>query len=160
MRMIRFLLLFVAVLGLPALAQAQVVAARTTLSSAITETATTLVVASATGFTVNNPLIIGNEVMTITAISGTTITVRRSQMGTVEQAQVSGAAVVTGASNHFQTADPDWNAACTRGQGDAAYSPWINVRTGTFWICDNGAVTDWSGTRLPVITNSSRPTSF
>ena len=112
----------------------------TTLSGSITDTATTLVVASAaasTGSTFGAPaanqcLYIGRELMTITAISSTTFTVRR---GTVNRASHLNAAIIhTGPCNQFKVTDPT-NVA---GYQDCTLYvlPWINARTGDTWWCD------------------------
>lgn len=66
----------------------------TTLNGAITNTATSLVVASATGAPAPNFRIrIDNEIMLVTAVAGTTWTVSRGQEGTTAAAHSSGATV-------------------------------------------------------------------
>lgn len=66
----------------------------TTLNGAITASAGSLVVASATGFAINDYLQIDSEVMLVTNIAGTTFTVTRAQGGT-EGVAHSNAATIT-----------------------------------------------------------------
>lgn len=142
-------------------AHAQTMANSTTLSSAVTNSATTIVVASATGFTVGNYLyIIGsNEAMRIRVISGTTITVLRGQLGTAARAHPSSAVVITGAVNHFKNFDPDFNGICVAGSAtpglNADYQPWVNVFTGTVWHCPVAGSAAWVGTQRANITFNS-----
>ncbi len=67
-------------------------AGRSTLSSSMDSSQTTLVVASATPFpTINNFRVrVGNELMKVTAVSGTTFTVTRGQEGTSASSHPSG----------------------------------------------------------------------
>ena len=132
---------------------AQTIATNTTLSAAITSTATTVRVASATGFTVGNYLYTGYEEMQITSVSGTTIGVLRGQGGTPARAHASSDVVVTGGIGHFQTHDPDFKAACTRGTGQASVQPYVNVLTGNIWVCTLTSV--WAGTNTAPITWNS-----
>ena len=69
----------------------------TTLSSAVTVNDTSIVVASATGFTAGNVVVIDQEVMKVTQpyTSGTTIGVLRGRDGTATAAHKSGAMVTT-----------------------------------------------------------------
>jgi hypothetical protein len=58
----------------------------TTLSAALTSSALTLTVASATGITANTTVLkIDNEILGVSSVSGTTIGVRRGQQGTRAQ---------------------------------------------------------------------------
>lgn len=77
-------------------------AAVTTLSGSITNSQTTLVVASASGFPAsgNFRIRIGNEIMLVTGVSGTTFTVTRGAEGTASDAQTSGVNV-----NYYLTAE-------------------------------------------------------
>lgn len=140
---------------------------RTTLSANASESATTIQVASATGFSVGNKIWIDFEQLHIVAISGTTITVRRGDNGTAARAHDSGDAAWTGAATggptgagHFNTRDPDFGEDCVRAQGQATHLPWINVRSGWMWSCDNGSTGDWTATVKPSLTVNSEPTSF
>jgi len=133
-------------------------ATSTTLSAAVNYQQTVITVASATGFTVNNYLyVIGsNEAMRIRAISGTSITVLRGQLGTQAKAHPNSAVVVTGVVNHFKNTDPDFNGICTVGNAspglDASYGPWINVFTGAVWHCPIAGNAAWVGTQRANIT--------
>jgi len=74
----------------------------TTLSAGITAEDTSLTVASATGLTVGDYLRIGNELMFIDAISGTTVTVTRAQCGTTAIVHSGGATVTLINEDGFQ----------------------------------------------------------
>lgn len=151
------------VLGLcatPARAQGWVQATSTTLSAAITNAQTTMVVASATGFTVGNYayLVGSNELVRIRVVNGTTITILRGQSGTFARAHPSAALVLTGVVNHFKQVDPDFNGICSIGNAtpglDGTYEPWVNVLNGNIWHCPttSGA---WAGTYRGNITFNS-----
>ncbi|HEX6038911.1 hypothetical protein [Longimicrobium sp.] len=79
---------------------------RTTLSSAVVVADTSIVVASATGFAADRIVRIDQEFMVVqkSYSSGTTIPVRRGQLGTKNVAHVASAGVVVG------TAADDWDA--------------------------------------------------
>lgn len=141
-------------------ASAQVVATRTTLAANAAATDPTITVTSGTGFTVGNMVWVDFEQMRITAVNGAVITVTRGQNGTAAQAHDNTDGVITGAGDHFHTNPPDTGADCTRGSGQAAYSPWIDVRSGWIWVCDNNITADWSGTLKSHKTVDSEPTSF
>lgn len=151
------LLILLAIVGLWAVPiGAQVIATmstNTTLSAAMNASQTTMLVGSATGFTVGNFAWTGLEVVRITSVSGTTIGVQRGQMGTVSRGHASSQIVVTGAAQHFQQTDPDTKAACTAGSGQAGWLPWINVTTGNVWVCTLGSV--WVGTNTQPLTWNS-----
>ena len=139
--------------------QAQTTMTTTTLSANQAADANVMSVTSATGFTVGNFIWVDSEQQQITAITGTAISVRRAQNGTLARAHDNSDRVYTGAANHFQTSDPDYGADCTRGAGTAAYMPWINVRTGNFWVCRAESST-WNGTNAATLTFDSRPAQF
>jgi hypothetical protein len=163
MRTIRYILLAVA-LALGALpASAQTIISRTTVSAAVSATAQSIVVASATGFTVGNFAWLDMEAVQITSVSGTTIGIQRGQIGTAARAHASGRAILTGNIQHFQQTDPTTlNGTCSRGVGEAAYSPWINVRTGVISLCGQSSAggTTWTQTVTAPLTLNSIPTSF
>lgn len=160
-RLTTYVLMLLALLALTVLpASAQTQATSTTTTAAVTNSQTTIPVSSNTGFTVGNYLyVIGsNEAMRIRAISGTTITVLRGQLGTAARAHPSSATVVTGAINHFKNIDPDFNGTCSVSGSstpglDASYLPWINVFTGTVWHCS--LANAWVGTSRANITFNS-----
>ena len=142
-------------------ASAQFTAAtKTTLSAAVTYGATTITVASATGFTVDNYVYTDGELMRIRAISGTTITVTRGQSGTMQRAHRTSRSVYTGNLAHFQSRDPDYGATCTDGTAaagamgtNAVYQPWVNILTGTEWYCQSTG--RWGGFNVMPITWAS-----
>lgn len=72
--------------------------ATTTLSAAVAVTDTSIIVASATSFAIDNRIIIDGEEMRVTKAytSGTTIPVLRGQNGTATTAHASGAGVMQG----------------------------------------------------------------
>ncbi len=119
---------------------------QTSLSAAITQTATRFNVAAATG--INAPSYTSGlagsslyvvdpgqnygELMTVTAISGTTVSVSRTTGPATPH--VSGAMVlVATAPNWFYTTNP--HGACTTASVYA--SPWVNVNTGEQWLCSS-----------------------
>ena len=116
----------------------------TSLSAAINATQTQIVVASATG--INAPSFssglagsalyvveVGQttgEEMTVTSISGTTVSVRRTTGRTTAHASGAQVLVATNA-NWFKTKDPA--GSCTTATTDI--SPYFNVNTGQEWVC-------------------------
>lgn len=141
-------------------ASAQTVANTTTLAAAVTATAQTMTVTSATGFTAKNYAWIDQEAVLITSVSGTTIGIQRGQLGTAARAHANARRIITGALNHFQQTDPTTlNGTCARGVGEAAWLPWINARTGVISNCANGG-TAWTQTLTVPLTLNSIPTSF
>ena len=93
--------------------------ASTTLSGDIDDTTTSVDVASAMGFTGGNfRILVDSEIMKVTGVSGTTLTVQRHQEGTSAAAHTSGAAV-----KHVLTV----GALDARDQDDlAAYDTYAN----------------------------------
>lgn len=152
MRVNRILLLAVAGLLLALPAAAQTVMTNTTLAANLSETDTAMRVTSATSFTVGRYVWIDNEAAQITSISGTLIGIERGQLGTAAQAHDNAEMVLTGVNNHFQQRDPSFGADCTRGAGDASYSPFINVLNGIAWNCQGGI---WQGSSTKRITYNS-----
>ena len=134
---------------------------RTTLAANAAADDSVINVTSATGFTANNKIWVDFEQMHIISVTGTLIRVRRGDNGTRSEAHDNADAVFTGDPAHFQTSDPNFGQDCTRGTGQAAYLPWINVRTGWMWTCDNGlTTTDWRATQKGLRTLDSEPTTF
>ena len=84
------------------------------------------------------------EVMNVTAISGTTVTVRRTPSANV--AHASGAMVLYGSPKLFYSYDP--TGACTL--ATTLVTPWVNVKTGNQWLCSS-----ISGTWVPGFGNKS-----
>ncbi len=153
-------------LGLVATLGAQsYVLSNTTLSGAITATQTTLVLASASvssGATVPAPavgqcLMDDTEVMRITAVSGTTMTVSRAPVNPVAHATSS--VIWTGPCQLFKSTDPPVAAVnATAGQQLCSTQPrpWINVTNGNVWIC-NTMNNGWRGTNAITFTYGSSP---
>ncbi len=125
----------------------------TTLSAAVDNKQTSFAVASATGITapvLNTAqggiggnsgtgtilLFVDRELMKVTAISSTTVTVIRGQ-GSAKTAHVSGAKVIAGPAAAFAQFDP--SGACTRTL--LTYTPVVNTVTGTINDCTAG---NWS----------------
>lgn len=128
-------LLLVAALGIatasPAFAQTTV--SSTTLSAAVTSSQSTFTVASATGIDVGDLMFVDREFVRVTAISGTTITVRRGQEGSAARAHGSGAILYHGPSNNFSRDDVAPGSACTA--SDEAYLPRIVIPSGRIYQC-------------------------
>lgn len=141
---------------------AQTVLSNTTLSAAMTATATTLTLTSASAFsgsnvgapTVGNLLYVEHEAMTITAISGTLVSVIRGQSGTFAAAHVSGAVVFSGPGSAFRQSDPPLQTCTTATMGTR---PWINVITGNTWLCISSK---WQATNVMKITYDSNNQSY
>jgi hypothetical protein len=151
--------LLIAVLALSSLAFGQATMQSTTLSAAIDSDQKTLVVASATYVlapalanaqggigapSTNNyyQLFIDRELMRVTAVSGTTVTVQRGVGGTKQTKHVSGAKVWTGPANYFGPQDaaagivePVAGTPCTSAL--LKVLPYIAVSTGRAWACGN-----------------------
>lgn len=123
---------------------------RTTLSSAVAVTDTSIVVASATGFAADRIVRVDQEFMVIQKnySSGTTIPVRRGQLGSANVAHVSGAGVVVG------VASEDWD---TPGNCVSVNNPLAGRgRKITSITADNSTVTHPSaGTDHVVILNGT-----
>lgn len=141
----RFLILCLAVL-LPSLVTAQTFTLNsTTLSAAATATATTFTITSASAASgssfgavvAGHYVFVDDEYVPITAVSGTTITVRRGSPGSRPAAHASGATVWIGPGYAFQRVDPPKGTCSTT----ANPSPWINVDNGQVWAC---ATTFWA----------------
>lgn len=156
MRLLRYILLAAVLMAVPAMASAQVIVTRTTLTNAISQTQTAFLVASATDFAAGGLLWVDREVMAIRSVSGLVITVSRGQMGTDAQAHAASETVFVSVALTLPAwhanADPDYGAACVRGQGQAAILPWFNANTGTVWSCQG---TTWNGTNTAPITFNS-----
>lgn len=134
--------------------QAQTYLTNTTLSASITATQTTLTVASATNIAAGGALFIDHEVMSVVSVSGTTITVTRTQR---PQAHASSAVVyvATVAQRPFVLLTHD--GARRMGQCSTStsstpatalasirYLPLIDIDTGDFYNCRrNGASGSW-----------------
>lgn len=134
----------------------------TTLNGAITASQTTLVLASASasaGSTLGAPavghcLYVDTELMRITGVSSTTMTVQRATRGAAPHAT---SAIVTtgpcsaGSYGGFRQVDPTFlvgNQDCS-----VWINPWINTNTGDYWWCDH--VTSIVSVTNPVARNGT-----
>lgn len=140
----RISLLCLALLAVQPPASAQInTVVQTTLSAAVTQTATRFAVASVTGIVapsfssgivgsqlyVVDPGQTKGEVMNVVSISSTTLTVTRTQSA---KPHVSGAMVlVATAPNWFSSTDP--TGGCTTASTYA--KPLVNITTGNQWLC-------------------------
>lgn len=156
------LLRILALLGLPVLAMAQQnTFTTTTLSAAITSTQTTFNVASGTGIngpsngngpfnggqgTLGSALYIDRELVQVTSISSTTVSVQRGQYGTAARSHASGALV-------YISGDPTWFSQAAVGTAPAGTctlstllnSPDIHVLDGTIWACGSDGLWGFGG---------------
>ena len=157
----KLLLVLIALSLAPSVAQAQTIATSTTLSANITATQTTLAVTSNTGYAAGGFLYIDAEQMLIRSVSGSTsVTVQRGVNGTAARAHDNAERVILATvPDYFHTNPPDYGADCTRGEGQVAFSPWIDVRSGFVWLCAAGG-TVWQATSTAAVTYGSIPTSF
>lgn len=139
------------------------VLSNTTLNGALSATTTSVVLTSASASTgssegsaaVGQCLFVDRELMRITAVSGTTMTVTRALVGNSPHATA--AVVYRGACARFQTNDPvpSGNLSCATQQP----SPWVNVNNGNVWWCGpDGSSNKWYGTNAaPFAYGSSTP---
>lgn len=140
------LLALLIVVPTPAANPAGVLSA-TTLNGAINASQTTLVLASAsasTGSTLGAPavghcLYVDLELMRITAVSSTTMTVQRASRGAAPHATsaivITGPCAAGGQYGGFRQTDPPYVV----GSQDCSVwiNPWINTNTGDVWWCDH-----------------------
>ncbi len=133
----------------------------TSLAASVTNSSTSLRVASATGITANTTLLYiddgtgGNgEAVFVNSVSGTTIGITRGYQGTKASAHLSGSVVMAGPPPAFVSRDP--SGACT---ASAAYTPTINIlggsnglKGGNQWICSS-VTNSW----VPGFFNTQRP---
>jgi hypothetical protein len=146
----------------------QYIISNTTLNGAITATATTAVLTSASASSgssfgapaVGNCMFVEGELMHITAISSTTVTLQRGAVsaGSTVAGHATSAVVWTAPCNAFKQVDPP---AALTAKGNQLCStmpgPWINVNNGNIWWCNTAANT-WAGTNYRVFTYGSTPT--
>ena len=141
----------------------QTLATTTTTAAAMTASANTINLTSATGVVATQPrtkLWVNRELMEVVALSGTIATVRRGLGSSHVTAHDSGDKVTilneTALAQFTYAYDPDYNAACTRGTGQARVLPWINTATGIVWVCRAGGA--WRGTNIHPLTDDSDQT--
>ena len=152
MKKVLFALLVLLSVSVPVSAQTYLT--NTTLSSAVTSTTqTNWVLASATGVEVGGQLYVDQELVSVTAISGTTITVRRSQRPMLHAASavVFVATKAQSQTNFLPSAAAKRSGACsfsTSYFNAAALAgmtlPFIDTDTGDIYGCRrNGAGSSW-----------------
>lgn len=130
-------------------------ATSTTLSAALDSSATVVRVASASGLTAGaSGIYVDGEYMTVSAISGTVLTVQRGQLGTVGRAHISGATVIKGPVGMFTTVDAGPGACPSSPQ---QYLVSVNTVNGNVWFCQNGTAGTryWRGTNTRMLTYNS-----
>lgn len=123
----------------------QVAMTTTTLSAAISSTATSFVIASATGvvapsFAVPNQptgnqtvLYVDREAMFVTGINGTFVSVLRGYRNTVAEGHANAAIVYVGPPSYFSDNDLDHFGSCIAANETAL--PRINIATGHIFSC-------------------------
>lgn len=166
------------VLLAPTLGHAQTVAVSVTLSAAVTGTApgggvaqSRWQVSSTANILAGYYLFLDGETVLVNAVPASGyIDVSRGQRGTSARAHASGERAIviptTLVTQYMKEVDPDYGAACTRGTGQSAYSPWINTVTATVWMCvpttgsAPGSTGAWRGTRTMAVVFDSIPTSY
>lgn len=121
--------------ALAALARAQSSPTTTTLANAITDYDTQLVVASASGVSLDGILYLDHEAMRVTGINGTAIAVRRGTEGTRAWSHAAGATIYTGPASAF--IQIDLYGTCTYPSAITR----LNVLNGNIWQCQSGAWT-------------------
>lgn len=121
-------------------AAAQTSLNQTTLSTAVTDLTTrVIVVASASGATANTTAAyIDGEFLPITAVSSTSLTVVRGGGATRPRTHAASALVYIGPLVAFTTVDPGGSCTSTAQQ----YLPLINISDGVAWNCVSSA---WQG---------------
>lgn len=163
MKRTRHLILFVlaAVLWAVPPAWAQRVLASTTTSAAVTQTTQVIPLTATTNIAVGDLIYVDRELMQVNAKTTTQATVTRGVQGTQPMAHSTSEQVLVMPSGaDWHATDPDFGALCLRGTGQAAVSPWVNVRTGTIWNCLNPTVgssasSTWNATNTMLITYNS-----
>lgn len=138
---------------------AQTATTTTTLSSAIADTSSTvLVVASATNIDAGAALYIDREYFDVTAVNSTTVRVRRGMDGTKAVPHVSGSLVIVAAKAQKASvfkANQARGGTCTR--ANESFLPQVDTGTGIVWDCPVGA-TLWAPMNFDI--NTIRSESF
>lgn len=160
----RIVLTLIVTLSLVAPAFAQTYLTSTTNSAAISASASSFVVASATGIAAGGALYINREYMSVRSVSGTTITVVRGQAGTTANAHGASQTVIIIPAAAIPTVVTLVDPAPTSGVGSCTasanqYLPIINVGNGNLWLCRYTAAaqtfTRWAATNEVLITYNS-----
>lgn len=116
----------------------------TTLNGAVTATAPSLYLTSATGVAVGTVLFCEREAMRVSKIDGTKATVQRGWGGSRVSAHPTLATVYHGTADQFYQANPVGAIAAA----DVQVTPWINVTTGQIWTAPSGV---WVETAADVV---------
>jgi hypothetical protein len=142
--LLRAFIVLALLFGMAPAVYAQNSVANTTLSAAVadptvTPPANVVTVASATcancstgAIVAGTVVFVDREAMIVTAVSSTTLTVRRGQLGTRAQAHPSGAIVYLGSPDDFDVKDN--TGACTSTQQQIL--PHINILNANIQVCD------------------------
>lgn len=121
------------VIGLAASVWAQTTVTSTTLSTSISDSATTMVVASATGFDAGDIAFIDREALFVRAVSGTNITVQRGWAGTRAAAHSATSVIYIGAPDVYYASAPAGSCTATAER----YLPRIVLPAGDVYQCAN-----------------------
>lgn len=140
---LRFLIGAAAMLLFSMPVHAQTTLTHTTLSGAITASATSFAVASATNIAADVRLFVDKELMIVTAVSGTTVTVRRAVAnGGQATRHASGARVwVDNATQGSPFITYDVSGACLT--SEMRWTPMINTANGSIFECEGGYWLKW-----------------
>jgi len=153
------LVLALAVALTPALAQttnSNLITTTTSLAAALTSSANSLRVASATGISANTTILFiqdgngGNsEAVFVNSVSGTTIGITRGYNGTQTNAHLSGSVVLVGPAGNGPFVNTDLSGSC---DSASAWYPTVNIFTSNQFICSS-----ISSSWVPGFFNTSRP---
>lgn len=163
----RLVLTLVLILGLAGPSLAQTFLTTTTFVTAVSATADTVVLTSATGVAVGGVLYADHELMNVMAVSGTSVRVSRGQLGTAGAPHAGGStgaivivaprAAQQGALAAIGQSDPPAGSCTTSGY---PYLPIINVVTGNIWSCrwvGSGTLTQkqWAATNIVMVNGQT-----
>lgn len=133
-KMLRSLLATLAVLAFVAVpAVAQTTVTSTTLSSNVTSSADTILVASATGFDAGDIAFVDREAMRVLSVTSTSIRVQRGWEGTAAAAHSATSTVYIGAGDAYYRDVPSGRCTATA----EAYLPHIVIPGGFVFTCQN-----------------------
>lgn len=138
-----FLVLFaLCVICLSLISSAQISLPQTTLTNAVDQFSSTIVVGSTSNAAVGRIVVIDQEAMLITAFTSTTktINIQRGYSGTRADSHNAASVVWLGPASFFLQRDP--SGTCTAAQ---VVVPSISLPTGTQWNCTAGLWTNASG---------------
>lgn len=122
-------------LGLALSAFGQTALTQTTLSAAVTPSATSIPLTSATGVTAGQTVLyVDQEAMYVNSLAGKVAGVTRGYQGTRVGGHISLATVLLGPPPAFISYDPQ--GACTAGK-ELPYAPMINLSNGNQWLCSS-----------------------